>query len=344
MDIFDDPHEQPSLNEILRALPLLDEVFLGMQAMNVDLVDGFLEELESQLLQEFMANDRPPIPSMMFLSAISQMWVFAAYELLRTWRQRVREITQWGKRLEALAGEEREVAMSAKRTEIEARAAETRDPEVRWQVFERAAEPRFVEELRSAMNRTEVTFHDFEALRMTLAKHEVPRQDGMFAGAPGYGRVDMLDGSFSWQIELGRNEVTVLSRRNLADALRALAEPNERILPAEIQAKVADLEREGYGLNRVVAILDNGTEVPGVRVLWATEVVGVDGEEQISFDTARVVDVRPDPTPEREPDETDVRATQEPAQHTRPAATRRAYEGRGSHVRARTEADRQVEP
>jgi len=60
--------------------------------VNIDLVDGHLEELEAELLQEYMANDRPPLPSMMFVSALSQMWVFAAYELLRTWRQRAREI------------------------------------------------------------------------------------------------------------------------------------------------------------------------------------------------------------------------------------------------------------
>ena len=94
----------------------------------------------------------------MFVSALSQMWVFAAYELLRTWRQRAREIMKWGKWLEGLAGEEREAAMTAKREEIEARAAQARDAEVRWQVFEGAADAQFIEELRSAMNRTEVTF------------------------------------------------------------------------------------------------------------------------------------------------------------------------------------------
>ena len=66
---------------------------------------------------------------------------------------------------------------------------------------------------------------------MTLAKHEVPRQGGAYAGAPGYGRIDMSTGSIYWQVELGRNEVTVLSRRGLADALRMVACPNDRILP-----------------------------------------------------------------------------------------------------------------
>jgi hypothetical protein len=299
----DEVHEQPRLNEVLRELPLLDDLFLGMQAMNVDLVDGYLEELEAQLLREYMANDRPPIPSMMFVSALSQMWVFAAYEILRTWRQRVREILQLGKRLEDLAGEEREAAMTAKREEIEARAAEARSADVRWQAFERAADPQFVEELRSAINRTEVTFRDFEALRMTLAKHEVPRQHGMYAEAPGYARVDMSNGSFYWQVELGNNEVTLLSRRGLADALRALSKPNRRVLPPAIQERLVGMEHQSYGVNRVVVVLDDGTEVPGVHVLWATVVGRVEGHSDVPFDVARVVEVRRDLTPEPEPDE-----------------------------------------
>jgi hypothetical protein len=54
-------------------------------------------------------------------------------------------------------------------------------------------------------------------------------------------------------------------------------------------------------VNRVVAVLRDGTEVPGVRVLWATEVVAVDGHDHIPFDVAPVVDVRADQGPEREP-------------------------------------------
>jgi hypothetical protein len=31
----------------------------------------------------------------MFVSAQSQMWIFALYELLRTWRQRIRTLRSW---------------------------------------------------------------------------------------------------------------------------------------------------------------------------------------------------------------------------------------------------------
>ncbi len=303
MDSKDDRGHDVQLHEVLRGLPLLDEVFLGMQAMNVDVVDAYLEELEARLLQEYIERDRTPVQSPLFVSALSQMWVFAVYELLRTWRHRVHDVLRWAEELAALGDDEREAPVAAKRQEIERRASEARDAEAHWQVFERADDAQFVEELRSALNRTEVAFHDVEAVRMTLAKHEVPRQDGMYAGAPGYGRIDISNGSIYWQVELGRNEVTVLSRHGLADALRTVSRPNDRILPVAIQKRVALMERQSYGVNRVAVVFDDGTEQRGVRVAWATEVVGVDGYDRLPFEIARIVDVRPDPALEDEQDD-----------------------------------------
>jgi hypothetical protein len=49
----------------------------------------------------------------------------------------------------------------------------------------------------------------------------------------------------------------------------------------------------------VIAVLGDRTEVPGVRVLWATEIVGVDEHEDIPFQVGDIVDVRPDPRPEQ---------------------------------------------
>ncbi len=306
---MDEPDEEPPevrIHDALRELPLLDEVFLGMQAMNVDLVDGYLEDWEAQLLQEYMQLGRTPLESAVFVSALSQMWVFAAYELLRTWRQRVREIVKWSDTLRALDDAGREAALATKRAAVARRAAEVLDADVRWQVFERAAnEPAFVDELRLARNRTEIAFRNIEAVRMTLAKHELPRQDGMFAGAPGYGRIDTENGSISWQIELGDQEITIHSRRDLARGLRALREYDDRILPATVQERIVGmhLRQEFYGANRVVVVLDDGTEVPGVWVLWATIVGRVEGEIGLPFEVSRIVDVRHDPPPPVELDD-----------------------------------------
>ncbi|MFL9927652.1 hypothetical protein PQR62_25525, partial [Herbaspirillum lusitanum] len=66
-----------------------DDMFLRSQANNVALVDKFLTELEYQNLRNLIDEERTP-QGTYFLLAQSQMWIFAVYELLRTWDQRVR--------------------------------------------------------------------------------------------------------------------------------------------------------------------------------------------------------------------------------------------------------------
>jgi hypothetical protein len=302
VETTEDAEEPPGLSETLRSMPLLDDLFLAMQALNIELVDDHIEEFETQLLREYIETERTPTVTALFISALSQMWVFAVYELLRTWRQQIQELIAWGQTITSLEGPEREAALKRKRGEVERRAAETGDADRRWQLFARADDDAFVDDLRAALNRTELTFRRIEAARLTLAKHEIPKSKRAYAVAAGYGRIDMTTGSIQWSIELGRNETELISRRDLADELRALAEPNERILPVAVQAKVAAFERAGYGFNKVVAVLRDGTEFPGVRVLWATEVVGADGHLGIPFAVEDVVDARPDPSPDAEPD------------------------------------------
>jgi hypothetical protein len=110
---YDDDVPQAGIAEVLRALPLCDELYLGMQAMNIDVVDQFLEAQESRLLTEYMEDERTPFPTVMFVSALSQMWVFALYEFLRTWRQRARDLLRWGKEVRAAPDPEREALLNS---------------------------------------------------------------------------------------------------------------------------------------------------------------------------------------------------------------------------------------
>ena len=91
------------ISEALRALPLCEELYLGMQAMNLGLVDDYLGQLEAELLNEYMEIERTPSASTMFVSALSQMWVFALYEFLRTWRQRAKAILDWANEFSSYA-------------------------------------------------------------------------------------------------------------------------------------------------------------------------------------------------------------------------------------------------
>lgn len=299
----EDDDARPRLHDVLRELPLLDDLFLGMQAMNVDLVDGTLESWEAELLRETIERERTPIESALTVSAFSQMWVFAVYELLRTWRQRVRDVLNWAERVVVLAGdEERRAAIEAKQQEIAAQGDQALYAELRWRVFEGVDDPARIEELRLALNRTEIAYRAVEAVRLTLAKHELPRRAGVLAYGAGYGRIDMDDGSIYWSIDLGDGEVAVISRRLLADMVRDIGSPNESILPRDVQDAMRGMPFQSYGMHRVVAVLDDGTEHAGVRVLWRTEVVGMHGHERLPFEVGRITAVRLDPEPEEDPE------------------------------------------
>src|SRR5258706_2878011 len=84
-------NSRTTIRDALSSLPLFDDIYLKMQATNLDVVDDFLEQQEHQLLEELFEQERTPIPITVFVTALSQMWGFAVYELMRTWRQRVRD-------------------------------------------------------------------------------------------------------------------------------------------------------------------------------------------------------------------------------------------------------------
>ena len=83
------------LTSALYSLELLrGELYLGLQVTNLTVVNQFIMGVEHHTLQECFRTDKTP-PEAMFLNAQSQMWIFAAYELLRTWRARAKDIIKW---------------------------------------------------------------------------------------------------------------------------------------------------------------------------------------------------------------------------------------------------------
>lgn len=85
------------LTSALHSLVFLrNDMYLGLQVTNLTVVDQFIMNLEHQTLKEYIQTDKTP-PSTMFLNAQSQMWILAAYELLRTWRARAKDIIKLAK-------------------------------------------------------------------------------------------------------------------------------------------------------------------------------------------------------------------------------------------------------
>lgn len=212
-----------SLHAVFNELPLFQHLYLNMQAQNIALTDIDLREMEGDLLREYMERERTPAMSALRVSAWSQMWVFAFYELLRTWRQRAREIKEYAEKLrdnpdaEGVKGEFH--AKFDKLSQLSRTAG----------VFDRhvakAAEAAPAETVGQIERATEIVtpfFRRLEAVRMTLAKHEIPKAAGMFATAPGYGRIDMSNGSIYWMIDYKDGTSEIISRQGLAEEFETL--------------------------------------------------------------------------------------------------------------------------
>ena len=70
--------------------------YLAMQITGIAIVDQFIMGIEYDVLRELHETERTP-PATVFLSAQTQMWIFAVYELLRTWREQAKDIIKWAK-------------------------------------------------------------------------------------------------------------------------------------------------------------------------------------------------------------------------------------------------------
>jgi hypothetical protein len=200
------PVESLSFADLMWNLPLMDDLFLAMQGQNVMLVDFYLRDLERDLLRELVETERTPYLATVIVSALSQMWIFAVYELLRTWRQRIKDLKRDAQKPAAPDSAQSSLA----------------GLHYRKQLAHLRMKSAYAKELDRAMTRIQPLFRRIEALRMNLAKHEVPKMNGVPALAPGYGRIDQIDGSISWQVDLGDSSAELVSRRNIADELRSL--------------------------------------------------------------------------------------------------------------------------
>lgn len=293
----EEEHErgQISLTEVIKSLPVLeDDFYLSMQVMNLGIADEYIAALEKDLFGEYLQTDKTPIPEALLVSALSQMWIFAVYELFRTWRQRCREVLKFAQRLSRLDVHARNAELARKKKELEATSPHSLDrPGPLWRSLERLAiDNDFVDQIQKAYDSSERLFRKIEALRMHLAKHEMPKAPGSFAMAPGYARLDRLTGSLCWQILLQGNEVDIVSRREIADLCRQMAEDRSQFfLPLKMREKIRPIGYWAYGAKKVTLKLFDGTEYHGAIVLWDKEVAAVLGYEDVPFDARNVIDV-----------------------------------------------------
>ncbi|OYW67106.1 MAG: hypothetical protein B7Z40_08710 [Bosea sp. 12-68-7] len=216
------------LTDGLAALHLFgSDAFLRMQSNNLALVDQFIMDLETELLATYFREERTPMDQAMFLSAQSQMWIFAAYELMRTWRQRAKDVLKLhangGLKLKAESLEKDQGYVHHGR---EARARELR---------EMMADPALVLRLEEDLRHTHICFTRMEFIRVALAKHEVSGKPKAVAYAPGYGRINMDCGALEYQMSNGPMILGNISRRDIADEIRALSDRSRIPTPEDLK-------------------------------------------------------------------------------------------------------------
>jgi len=184
----EEPEESPGLAEALQSLPLLeDDMYLRMQGLSLAIVDELLEGLEQQLLSEYIEQESTPIPTAMLVSGTSQLWVFGVYELLRTWRQRARQVLKFADEVSRLTPAQLDARVAEQKERVLRLAANPRlaNP-AHSRAFERAAkDPGYAARLRSAMERSEIPFRRLEALRVYLAKARDTSDQGVFRHVSG---------------------------------------------------------------------------------------------------------------------------------------------------------------
>jgi hypothetical protein len=221
-DDYEDPYPNPGdidwsrIHAVFQRLVLFDDMFLNMQAMNVAIVDSFVTDKEYELLSEYIEIERTPTQKAIFVSALSQMWIFALYELLRTWRGRIRTLKKWNE-----SGAIPEMLRRLERDEHNLGAL------MKSRHLERIRDDQpFVRKMESHLDAMEPVFRMTESIRINLAKHEVPGQSNVVVRAPGYGRINGHCGALDFELDVGDDSYQFINRRDIAEALRRVDVPD----------------------------------------------------------------------------------------------------------------------
>ncbi|WP_025718370.1 hypothetical protein [Paenibacillus sp. 1-18] len=195
-----------------RFLPFYrDDLFLGMQAMNIGITDPDITQYEYSLLETYIEKERTPSFEAMTVGAFSQMWIFALYEVLRLWRDRKYEFSKLHKnggidlKLKSLNSDDyMNITLQDRRKQLE----KYRDDQS------------FRDEVEYCWGQLEPVYRMIELYRINMAKHAAPGKSNAIPMAPGYGRINMLCGALDYELIVDRDSYELLNRRDVADNLR----------------------------------------------------------------------------------------------------------------------------
>lgn len=219
---FEEPlprfHEDIVSHELVTGLSSLallrDDLAMSSQAFNLAAVDKFIMVLEMNFLRTRLDDEAPRDPGLsVFLGAQTEMWIFAAYELMRSWRERAKLVIK----LVDNGG------LAFKIDHLQAKPSwDYGSTMVARQLVRVRDEPALVQQLRDDLLRSHIPFHLLEWVRIQLAKHQEPGNAKSFIRS--HPMMDRHTGSLNYELTQGPVIAMTMSRRELADALRALSD------------------------------------------------------------------------------------------------------------------------
>ncbi|WP_043696017.1 hypothetical protein [Luteibacter sp. 9133] len=207
-----EPHE---LVTGLSSLALLrEDMAMSSQSFNLAAVDKFIMVLEMNFLRSRLDDESPRDPGLsVFLVAQTEMWIFAAYELMRSWRERAKlviKLVDNGGLAFKIDHLQAKPSWDYGRTMVARQLVRVRD------------EPALVQQLRDDLLRSHIPFHLLEWVRIQLAKHQEPGNAKSFIRS--HPMMDRHTGSLNYELTQGPMIADTMSRRELADGLRALSD------------------------------------------------------------------------------------------------------------------------
>jgi len=196
----------------MKKLPFYeDDLYLGMQAMNIGISDSVITDFEYALLREYIEIEKTPVDTALAVSALSQMWVYGLYEVFRLWRDRKYQFNK----LFINGGIDLKIRDMPDDDLINL-TIETR----KTQLTRYKEDPKYRKEIDDAWDKIEPVYRMIELYRINLSKHSAPGKDSVMPRAPGYGRINKCCGSMDCELIQKDNSYTVMNRRDIADALR----------------------------------------------------------------------------------------------------------------------------
>jgi len=204
-------------NELLDALLGLtafgSDRNLVTQAVNLATVDPFIMGLELEYHRHYYEGEANAQEER-FLAAQSQMWIFAAYELMRTWKDKAKGYITAAES----GGLNYKVERSSKDYGYENPTALERSKEIQSLIDN----PALIENLRSDLSRIRFIFLRLETIRVALAKHHMPKREKVISSFLTFGMINRECGSLDYQMNNGISIIGNISRRDIADDLRAI--------------------------------------------------------------------------------------------------------------------------